>query len=128
MPCEECENGKYKWGKTGECEYETLEDCQLANQGEYLEETIKPKYDVERDYDFSYNFTEEQMEELHTNGELIVEVESDEGESMTILYTYNIEDIETEELEEAYDELTASMLDDELDEYIDKITDSIKKL
>ena len=128
MPCEECENGKYKWGQTGECEYETLEDCQLANQGEYLEETIKPKYDVDRDYDFSYNFTEEQMEELHTNGELIVEVESDEGESMTILYTYNIEDIETEELEEAYEELTASMLDDELDEYIDKITDSIKKL
>mgnify|MGYP003131840010 CR=1 FL=1 len=128
MPCEECENGKYKWGETGECEYETLEDCQLANQGEYLEETIKPKYNEESDYDFSYNFTEEQMEELHTNGELIVEVESDEGESMTILYTYKIEDIETEELEESYDELTASMLDEELDEYIDKLTDSIKKL
>mgnify|MGYP003134407798 FL=1 len=128
MPCEECENGKYKWGQTGECEYETLEDCQLANQGEYLEETIKPKYNEESDYDFSYNFTEEQMEELHTNGELIVEVESDEGESMTILYTYKIEDIETEELEESYDELTASMLDEELDDYIDKLTDSIKKL
>ena len=128
MPCEECENGKYKWGETGECEYETLEDCQLANQGEYLEETIKPKYNEESDYDFSYNFTEEQMEELHTNGELVVEVESDEGESMTILYTYKIEDIETEELEESYDELTASMLDEELDEYIDKLTDSIKKL
>jgi len=128
MPCEECENGKYKWGETGECEYESLEDCQLANQGEYLEETIKPTYNEESDYDFSYNFTEEQMEELHTNGELVVEVESDEGESMTILYTYKIEDIETEELEESYDELTASMLDEELDEYIEKIADSIKKL
>lgn len=128
MPCEECENGKYKWGETGECEYESLEDCQLANQGEYLEETIKPTYNEESDYDFSYNFTEEQMEELHTNGELLVEVESDEGESMTILYTYKIEDVETEELEEAYDELTASMLDEELDEYIDKLTDSISKL
>ena len=41
MPCEECENGYYKWGKTGECEYETLEDCQLANQGEYLEDVVK---------------------------------------------------------------------------------------
>ena len=41
MPCEECEEGLYKWGKTGECMYETLEDCQLANQGEYLEEVLK---------------------------------------------------------------------------------------
>ena len=53
MPCEECENGYYKWGKTGECMYETLEDCQLANQGEYLEETLKPTYNHEEDVDFS---------------------------------------------------------------------------
>ena len=37
---------------------------------------------------------------------------------------------ETEEIEEEieYGELTVAMLDDELDEYIDKLTDSIKKL
>ena len=85
MPCEECENGKYKWGETGECEYETLEDCQLANQGEYLEETIKPKYNHEEDVDYTMNFTQEQMEELHTNGEVIVHVE-EEGKEMVIKF------------------------------------------
>lgn len=126
MPCKECENGLWRWGESGECRYDTLEDCEKDNADYYLEETFKPESD--KPIDFTYNFTQDQMEELHTNGELIVEVESDEGESMVILYTYNIEDIETEELEEAYEELTASMLDDELDDYIDKLTDSIKKL
>ena len=36
--------------------------------------------------------------------------------------------IEEIEEEREYGELTVAMLDDELDEYIDKLTDSIKKL
>jgi|TARA_B110000908_G_C10256629_1_gene455992 hypothetical protein len=31
MPCTKCENGKYKWGNSGKCEYETIEDCENAN-------------------------------------------------------------------------------------------------
>ena len=31
MPCTKCEEGKYKWGKTGECKYDTLESCESAN-------------------------------------------------------------------------------------------------
>ena len=31
MPCTKCEEGKYKWGKTGECEYATKEDCESKN-------------------------------------------------------------------------------------------------
>jgi len=127
MPCEECENGKYKWGQTGECEYETLEDCQLANQGEYLEETVKPTYSHEADVDYTMNFTQEQMEELHTNGEVIVHIE-EEGKEMVIKFVYTPEEVDAEELEKEYDKLTASMLDEELDEYIDKLTDSISKL
>jgi hypothetical protein len=143
MPCELCEEGMYKWGETGECKYETLEDCQLANQGEYLEETLKPKY--EEEIDWTYNFTEEQMKELHDDGKLIVKVEKEEQESMTLLFTYDKEEEREEELEEdkredderidveeekerEYAKLTVAMLDDELDEYIDKLTDSIKKL
>ena len=30
MPCTKCEEG-YKWGKTGECKYDTLEACESAN-------------------------------------------------------------------------------------------------
>ena len=128
MPCEQCEEGgKYKWGETGECQYDTLEDCQLANQDAYLEETLKPKSDVPVDIDWTYNFTEEQMEVLHEEGELLVTVEKEEDESMTLLFTYKKGEVE-EELEEEYAKLTRAMLDDELDEYIDKITDSIKKL
>tara|TARA_R110002051_G_scaffold144325_1_gene217229 strand:- start:1401 stop:1832 length:432 start_codon:yes stop_codon:yes gene_type:complete len=143
MPCEQCEEGMYKWGETGDCKYETLEDCQLANQEEYLEETLKPKY--EEEIDWTYNFTEEQMKELHDDGKLIVKVEKEEQESMTLLFTYDKEEEREEELEEdkredderidveeekerEYAKLTVAMLDDELDEYIDKLTDSIKKL
>jgi hypothetical protein len=31
MPCKECSEGKYKWGETGDCEYNTLQDCEDAN-------------------------------------------------------------------------------------------------
>lgn len=128
MPCEECENGYYKWGKTGECEYESLEDCQLANQGEYLEDVIKKEtYNHEEDVDYTMSFTQEQMEELHTNGEVIVHIEED-GKEMVIKFVYTPEEVDAEELEREYDELTSSMLDDELDVYIDKIADSIKRL
>ena len=135
MPCEQCEEGKYKWGEMGECLYETLEDCQLANQEEFLEEALKPISD--KPADWTYNFTKEQMDKLHEEGELTVEVEKEEGESMTLLFTYEKEEVEEEveeeieeevEEEREYDKLTASMLDDELDEYIDKIVDSIKEL
>jgi len=128
MPCEQCEEGLYRWGENGECMYKTLEDCQLDNQGEYLEEQIKPAYD--KPVDFTMHFTEEQMEELHEEGEVLIEVEgNEEGKTMNILFTYDKEERE-EEIEEEieYGELTVAMLDDELDEYIDKLTDSIKKL
>tara|TARA_R110000824_G_scaffold5087_2_gene23711 strand:+ start:7175 stop:7741 length:567 start_codon:yes stop_codon:yes gene_type:complete len=31
MPCTKCEEGKYKWGKTGKCEYASKEACESAN-------------------------------------------------------------------------------------------------
>jgi len=100
MPCEQCEEGLYKWGENGECMYETLEDCQLANQEEYLEETLKPKY--EEEIDWTYNFTEEQMKELHDDGKLIVKVK-EEDKTMTLLFTYEREE-EEKELEEDIEE------------------------
>ena len=73
------------------------------------------------------NFTEEQMEELHTNGEVIIHVEED-GKEMVIKFTYTPEEVDAEELEKEYDKLTSSMLDEELDDYIDKLADSIRKI
>ena len=31
MPCTQCEEGKYKWGETGDCKYDSKEDCESAN-------------------------------------------------------------------------------------------------
>tara|TARA_R110002167_G_scaffold259671_1_gene466114 strand:- start:411 stop:1265 length:855 start_codon:yes stop_codon:yes gene_type:complete len=31
MPCTECKDGKYKWGETGDCKYDTLQECEEAN-------------------------------------------------------------------------------------------------
>ena len=31
MPCKKCDEGKYKWGETGECEYNSLKECESAN-------------------------------------------------------------------------------------------------
>ena len=31
MPCTQCKEGKYKWGETGECQYDTVEECETAN-------------------------------------------------------------------------------------------------
>ena len=39
MPAEECNNGKWKWGETGECKYETQEEAEEDNEddNEYSE-------------------------------------------------------------------------------------------
>tara|TARA_R110000824_G_scaffold121987_1_gene278599 strand:+ start:10338 stop:11054 length:717 start_codon:yes stop_codon:yes gene_type:complete len=38
MPCEKCEDGKVKWGKTGSCEYDSIAECEEANK-DYYEKT-----------------------------------------------------------------------------------------
>ncbi|QDP62838.1 MAG: putative peptidase [Prokaryotic dsDNA virus sp.] len=41
MPCKKCENGKYKWGERGECQYDTKEECKQANPEQHYEEETK---------------------------------------------------------------------------------------
>ena len=38
MPCEECSNGKYKWGKTGSCKYDSIAECEADNKDYYEDE------------------------------------------------------------------------------------------
>jgi hypothetical protein len=35
MPCEECSDGKFKWGKTGSCEYDSIAECEADNKDYY---------------------------------------------------------------------------------------------
>ena len=114
MPCIKCENGNWRWGESGECQYDSLASCEAANAD----------YSAEIEYDYKLTFTQEQMEKLHSEGEVLIHIQGDEeGDEMSILFTYDAK-IE----EETYDALTNSLLDDELDEYIVKLTNSIKKL
>tara|TARA_R100000654_G_scaffold14163_2_gene30584 strand:- start:8008 stop:8985 length:978 start_codon:yes stop_codon:yes gene_type:complete len=39
MPCYECENGKWKFGETGRCQYSTKLECETSNKDYYAEET-----------------------------------------------------------------------------------------
>jgi HK97 family phage prohead protease len=55
MPAEECNNGMWKWGETGECKYETQEEAEKDNEDYYLEENQeKTKIKV---WDKKYNNT-----------------------------------------------------------------------
>jgi len=35
MPCKKCKDGKWKWGNTGECKYDSKEACENANKDYY---------------------------------------------------------------------------------------------
>jgi signal peptide peptidase SppA len=37
MPCMQCEDGKWRWGNTGDCQYESQADCEAAHKGEHAE-------------------------------------------------------------------------------------------
>ena len=39
MPCYECESGKWRFGQTGNCEYDSKSECETANKDYYAEET-----------------------------------------------------------------------------------------
>ena len=118
MPCIECENGKWRWGESGECSYGSKSQCEEANT-DYAEKKKKIRYE---EYDWTYNFSEKQMTELHTSGELMVNVEKEDKE-VKILFTYD-----NGVGDKSNDEIITDMLDDELEEYIEKLTDSIKQL
>ena len=124
MPCIKCENNKWRWGESGECKYDSLSQCEEANADYYDEEKAAEKEKKIRyeEYDWTYNFSEKQMTELHTSGELMVNIEK-EDKDMKILFTYdNVVG------DKSNDEIIADMLDDELEEHIEKLTNSIKKL
>ena len=101
MPAKECDNGKWKWGENGSCVYDSKEAAEKDNE-DYYQNAINDEVD------FTMNFTKEEMEKLHNDGEIIIEVEGDDGDKMNILFTYASEEIENEnedERDESFDPL-----------------------
>jgi HK97 family phage prohead protease len=97
MPAKECDNGKWKWGETGSCIYDSKEAAEKDNEDYYQNA-------IDDEVDFIMNFTKEQMEELHSKGEVLIEVEGDDGDKMNILFTYAIDKDENEDEEDERDE------------------------
>ena len=97
MPAKECDNGKWKWGETGSCIYDSKEAAEKDNEDSYQNA-------IDDEVDFTMNFTKEQMEELHNKGEVLIEVEGDDGDTMNILFTYAIDKDENEDEEDERDE------------------------
>ena len=61
MPAEECNNGKWKWGETGECKYDSQEEAE--------------------EYNKEYNEESENKEEINTEIEVQVDEEFEKDES-----------------------------------------------
>jgi hypothetical protein len=41
MPCYKCSNGKYKYGKAGNCQFDTLAACKAAERAIHARENAK---------------------------------------------------------------------------------------
>jgi len=53
MPAEECNNGKWKWGETGECKYDSQEEAEEDNEDYYENnEEINTEIEVQVDEEF----------------------------------------------------------------------------
>lgn len=43
MPCYKCSDGKYKYGKDGNCQFDSLAKCQEAERAVHARENVKMK-------------------------------------------------------------------------------------
>jgi hypothetical protein len=51
MPCYKCSNGKWKYGKAGTCQFDTLEACQKAERAIHARENAKELDMAKKPYD-----------------------------------------------------------------------------
>ena len=71
MPCTKCEEGKYKWGETGECEYDSLDACESANHKYKMQPTPLGKTYAEYEKELKeYNLSKVERVELANIKEL----------------------------------------------------------
>jgi len=104
MPAEECNNGMWKWGETGECKYETQEEAEEDNK-DYNEKDV-----IEKIWDKKYNnlimekrlFNLESRVEQREDGKEVVighaSVYNSRSENLGGFYEYIAEGAFTEDL------------------------------
>jgi len=104
MPAEECNNGKWKWGETGECKYETQEEAEEDNE-DYYEESEEMKLDKRQIISIS---------ERH-----IISVTEDD-DTYTIVYEKDDHD---KEIDDEDDDEVIEIIDQEEEEEIEEDKD-----
>tara|TARA_R100001443_G_scaffold113687_2_gene128769 strand:- start:207 stop:1004 length:798 start_codon:yes stop_codon:yes gene_type:complete len=86
MPAEECNNGKWKWGKTGECKYDSQEEAEKDNEDYYENEDDMKETDSDNQRDIKIwdkKFNNIDMEKRIYNIETRVE-EREDGKEVVI--------------------------------------------
>ena len=115
MPCTKCEEGNYKWGKTGECKYDSLDACESANSKynkmqptplgkktyeEYAKEL--KEYNLSSAQRFQFNSIKV-LEKLASQMDKVVnQLETDYGQIQMLINAYD----NTEDLVKEQNELT----------------------
>ena len=95
MPAEKCNNGKWKWGETGECEYDSQEEAEKDNE--------------------DYNETEEmKLDKRH-----IISITEDD-DTYTIVYEKDKDKDDDEEVVEIIDEEVEEIEEDKDTSFYDK--------
>ena len=103
MPAEECNNGKWKWGETGQCIYDSQEEAEQDN--EYYNEKNKMEIDKRHiisitEDDDTYTIVYEKdrdMDDEHDDEEITDDEEGDEVDDME-----EVEEIEEDKEESFY--------------------------
>tara|TARA_R100000789_G_scaffold98583_2_gene102795 strand:+ start:564 stop:1526 length:963 start_codon:yes stop_codon:yes gene_type:complete len=112
MPAEECNNGKWKWGETGECKYDSQEEAEKDNEDYYENNEEKNK---EIEVEVEEKSTEMQLDKRH----IISVTENDD--TYTIVYEKDRDkDEEEEEVEEIEEDKDISFYDTERNKPLQK--------
>ena len=112
MPAEECNNGKWKWGETGECKYDSQEEAEEDNEDYYennddcscdycsCDSNCNCKNNKEIEVEVEEKSTEMQLDKRH-----IISITEDD-DTYTIVYEKDRDkdEDEDEEVEEIIDE------------------------
>ena len=89
MPCKKCEEGKYKWGKTGECEYDSLDACESANHKYKMQPTPLGKTYEEYAKELKeFNLSKVEKVQLTRMGDLRKAVDKLKSQSKTFVKDY----------------------------------------
>ncbi len=111
MPAEECNNGKWKWGETGECKYDSQEEAEKDNEDYYENNEEKNK---EIEVEVEEKSTEMQLDKRH-----IISVTEDD-DTYTIVYEKDRDKDEEEEVEEIEEDKDISFYDTERNKPLQK--------